>query len=435
MWRRTGPVQRSPERGEGQQGRGWAPLHGASKYGHSKTVTALIKSNASPNIASKGGVTPLILAAAKNKMAVVRVLVEAGADITIRGDENKNAAEWAKGKGHSAVAKYLANEAPRIVEKMQTDELGKKLLEASKKGKTAEVKRLISKGANLDWQDKNGWAPLHYASHYGKAKTVVLLVSKGADISQATNDGVTPLYIASQYGKTDIVQLLISKGADINKAKKNGWTPLHIASQNGKTDIVQLLISKGADINKAKNGFGDTPLIIAAYHNEMDVVRVLVKGGADITIRGEKSKTAAELAKANGNHAIAKYLADKTWKSLKNCALEWVKPVILYFWRLIGVFIWVLILEVAIRKMPPNRTWAVMIGVEVGSRLLILIAVPLSIFIRLFIELWNEVLARRWLCLSLAPLHLIVLTDCHAPHSSVHCLIKAGRMSPVHLLL
>ena len=53
------------------------------------------------------GYTPLISAAENNHMDTVRALVEAGCDITIRGNGNKTAAEWAKQMGHHAIAEYL----------------------------------------------------------------------------------------------------------------------------------------------------------------------------------------------------------------------------------------------------------------------------------------------------------------------------------------
>ena len=53
---------------------------------------------------------------------------------------------------------------------------------------------------------------------------------------------------------------------------------------------------------------GNTPLIEAAWDNNMDTVRALVEAGCDITIRNKKGKTAAEIDKENGKHAIAEYL-------------------------------------------------------------------------------------------------------------------------------
>ena len=93
---------------------GWAPLHPASFNGHTEIVMLLLENKCNLNVTNKYGDTPLILAASNYQMDNVRALVEAGCDITIRGCENKTAAEWARQKGHHALAEYLTNEAPRV---------------------------------------------------------------------------------------------------------------------------------------------------------------------------------------------------------------------------------------------------------------------------------------------------------------------------------
>lgn len=47
-------------------------------------------------------------------MAAVRALIEGLADITIRGEKNMNAIEWALDRGHHAVVEYLTDEAPQV---------------------------------------------------------------------------------------------------------------------------------------------------------------------------------------------------------------------------------------------------------------------------------------------------------------------------------
>ena len=80
----------------------------ASQEGKTDTARLLIESKAAVDKANNNGDTPLIIAAYYNHMTTVRLLVESGADTTIRGDENKTAAEWAKQAGtHPAIAEYL----------------------------------------------------------------------------------------------------------------------------------------------------------------------------------------------------------------------------------------------------------------------------------------------------------------------------------------
>ena len=86
----------------------------ASYFGHTEIVMLLLENKCDANITGNLGDTPLILAANRNKMDTVRALVEAGCDITIRGEGNKTAADWAKQQGHHDLAEYLTNEAPRV---------------------------------------------------------------------------------------------------------------------------------------------------------------------------------------------------------------------------------------------------------------------------------------------------------------------------------
>ena len=86
---------------------GATPLYIASGNGKTDTVRLLIESKAAVDKAGNNGDTPLIIAAYCNHMTTVRALAESGADTTIRGDENKTAAEWAKQNGFDPIAEYL----------------------------------------------------------------------------------------------------------------------------------------------------------------------------------------------------------------------------------------------------------------------------------------------------------------------------------------
>ena len=74
----------------------------------------LIENKCDINVTDKSGNTPLLFAVYENNMVIVRILVEALCDITIRGNENKTAAEIAKEFCCHAIAEYLAKKAPRV---------------------------------------------------------------------------------------------------------------------------------------------------------------------------------------------------------------------------------------------------------------------------------------------------------------------------------
>ncbi len=103
------------------------------------------------------------------------------------------------------------------------------LNEAAKQGNLKEVKRLISKGANIEVKDASSATPSH-----------------GANVNAVNMNGRTPLYSAAFNGLVEIAEILIANGADVNAVDKGSRTPLTRAEEGGHKDVVKLLISHGA---------------------------------------------------------------------------------------------------------------------------------------------------------------------------------------------
>jgi ankyrin repeat protein len=122
---------------------------------------------------------------------------------------------------------------------------------------------------------------LHDASTRGETETVKRLIDKGGfppDLKD--RDGVTPLQNACRFGHFDIAEYLVEKGADVNHGYGLRWTALRFASLEGHAAIVELLLSHGASID-CSLGDGATPLHMACAYDHVDVVRMLLEAGAD----------------------------------------------------------------------------------------------------------------------------------------------------------
>ncbi len=96
---------------------------------------------------------------------------------------------------------------------------------AAWEGRTKDIEKLISRGAEVNCKDINGNTPLHFAASSSK-EVVALLIAKGAEVNARENDQSTPLHNAAGMGRAEIVKLLLAAGADINARNKKGWTPL-----------------------------------------------------------------------------------------------------------------------------------------------------------------------------------------------------------------
>jgi len=78
-----------------------------------------------------------------------------------------------------------------------------------------------------------------------------LLIDLGAKVSAADRDGWTPLHRASHEGHEAVARLLVGRGADVSAADKDGWTPLHRATQIGHMAVARLLRAREATGNQA----------------------------------------------------------------------------------------------------------------------------------------------------------------------------------------
>ncbi|XP_078329975.1 uncharacterized protein LOC111117650 isoform X2 [Crassostrea virginica] len=157
--------------------------------------------------------------------------------------------------------------------KMSLVDLGKRLLEAAKRGETDDVRTLMSNGApfTTDWL---GTSPLHFAAQYGHLETAEVLLRAGISRDARTKVDRTPLHVASQEGHSDIVDLLVQHAADVDAKDMLKMTPLHWATEKGHAHVMEALIKHGADTS-CENKFDRTPLDIAIGNGRADLVQIL----------------------------------------------------------------------------------------------------------------------------------------------------------------
>ena len=89
------------------------------------------------------------------------------------------------------------------------EEFGEKLIDATKKGTTKDVKGLIEKKSDINYQDKNGDTPLIKACNKGRYEIVNLLLSANADPNIKNYISQSPLEIAKS--KVNKYSLIIEK--------------------------------------------------------------------------------------------------------------------------------------------------------------------------------------------------------------------------------
>lgn len=88
------------------------PLLECAAYGNCPALNTLLQRNASVTERNFVGNTALILAAQRGSELAVRFLMNAGSDKTVRGEENKTAAEWAAARGNASLGALIDQYVP-----------------------------------------------------------------------------------------------------------------------------------------------------------------------------------------------------------------------------------------------------------------------------------------------------------------------------------
>ena len=128
-----------------------------------------------------------------------------------------------------------------------------------------------------------------------------------------TKTGKTPIFMAQDMSVTwneDITELLIDKGADVRRADNKGNTPLTAcASHRPDRDIVKLMLKEGADIN-ARDERGNNVLYYVINKGDCELARYLIKKGADYNIVNNKGETPVGIAIKNGYESVLELMTD-----------------------------------------------------------------------------------------------------------------------------
>ena len=273
----------------------------------------LIDAGADLHTKDKIGWSPLHYACDSGALDVVKMLVEAGADVRATNDEGCTCLMLASQRVHTESVRYLVSLPGVDVNHRNARNNYTVLHFATQHRATANehtdmVQVLIDAGADIDAKDNDGWSPLHYACKFELLDIVKMLTRAGAGMRATTDDGETCLMLAARYGDTETVCYLMSlPEVELNQQDTNSFTALQHAVEEYDTDVVQLLIDAGADIETTDHK-GGTPLHYACALGELEVVEMLVEAGAGVRATNDDGRTCLMLAACYGQTETVRYL-------------------------------------------------------------------------------------------------------------------------------
>jgi ankyrin repeat protein len=267
-------------------------LFTAAAQGQLDRVIDLLNQRADPNFRNRqyDWKSPLIVAAENNHVAVMKELLNRGANIMVEDEDRATA-----------------------------------LAVAAEEGALEAVKLLLDRGFDPNFRHANGMTPLMYAIDH--IPVMRELLRRGADLNLRNEELASPFYgkraidmaklrlkpasaaflldqtekvdrnlfNAAKNGDLEAVKILLDRGADPNLQDKRGWTSLALASQNGRLTVVKELLNRKADPD-IQNRNGDTALMLAIDSNNLEVAEELLNRGADPYLQNNRDQSAIDFA-------------------------------------------------------------------------------------------------------------------------------------------
>uniref|UniRef100_A0A8C4KEG9 Poly [ADP-ribose] polymerase n=1 Tax=Dromaius novaehollandiae TaxID=8790 RepID=A0A8C4KEG9_DRONO len=242
-------------------GRKSTPLHLAAGYNRVRIVQLLLQHGADVHAKDKGHgfvltfhrcccflhgacvnamdlwqFTPLHEAASKNRVEVCSLLLSHGADPTLVNCHGKSAVDMAP--------------TPELRERLTYEFKGHSLLQAAREADLAKVKKTLALEIINFKQPQSHETALHCAVaavHPKRKQVTELLLRKGANVNEKNKDFMTPLHVAAEKAHNDVMEVLHKHGAKMNALDTLGQTALHRAALAGHLQTCRLLLNYGSD--------------------------------------------------------------------------------------------------------------------------------------------------------------------------------------------
>jgi uncharacterized protein len=123
---------------------------------------------------------------------------------------------------------------------------------------------------------------LHKAAHIGDAVAIHKLLSKGANLEAQDRAGRTALHVAAFGKKRDAIRALAKAGANLNALENRAYDVVTIAAVANDIKTLDLVLSLGAKATNITSPYDGTALIAAAHLGHHEVVKRLIAAKAPL---------------------------------------------------------------------------------------------------------------------------------------------------------
>ena len=229
------------------------PLVTAARRQYMNIVRVLLMHGANVNATGRGGSTALMEATCHNATSIVRLLLDHGADTNFVDRASHCALFWA----------------------VQHQNVGL-------------VRELLEHGTNTNVVLQPHSTMLHLAARTGNIPIAGMLLRNGADVNAVDDMLNTPLFVAVRVNSHALAKLFLDNGAHVNQQDSDFRIPLHIAAASVRPshEMAQLLLDHGSMVNICDR-HGNTPVALHLNNfmlcQNRSMLHCLIQYGSDLS--------------------------------------------------------------------------------------------------------------------------------------------------------
>lgn len=286
-------------------------LHYAVACRNLEAVDVLLRRRAKLDLQDKYGVSPIHLAAWFGSLAILKLLVQGGADQRIENMEGMNMMHCAAVNDHVDIVTYIVDDL-QMKELDKEDNLGNRpFAVAAEHGSVKMLQMLMEEPYKMSTmaENKNGDTPLHLAARNGHLEALQMLLTQFEIRNEVNDAGETALYLAASGAYTDCVIALLDADCDPNITTTNRTSPLHVVCERGYTAVVTILVDHGTELNIQNQHF-QTPFHLAVKYGHNTVMKTLLNSGCDTDITDHVGQTALHVAAELGKVDIMEIILE-----------------------------------------------------------------------------------------------------------------------------